>query len=212
MNASASSAASAIRGMSRVDGNEMNRGSQSRPELDVEPVQALDLPPARGEQQHPAPGLRIRARHRFARRARARRGTPRSSATPAARRARGSARTTSAIMYSLRPLSALWSRRMRSSDSPSLPHGTKCSRPCSVPSRMAVATTASPSCGSPIRDSAIENPRSTASPRHASASLMTVRDLGRVDVAGPAHLDLVPRARDLACTPAERRASAGRRG
>jgi hypothetical protein len=70
----------------------------------------------------------------------------------------------------LSPLSAVRSRRIRSSDSPSSPHGTKCSSPRSVPSWCAVTTTQSGSAGPPIRDSAIEKPRSTPPPRQAAAT------------------------------------------
>ena len=58
-------------------------GLPLRLELGVEAVEALDLQPAGGEQQHPPPGSQRPARRRAAHRARGRTGRRRSSATPA---------------------------------------------------------------------------------------------------------------------------------
>ena len=83
-------------------------------------------------------------------------------------------------MNSVSPLSALRSRRIRSSDRPWRPHGTNDSSARRVPpSSMGPSkhstSTHPPSAGSPRRDSAIEKPRSVSVSRQASASSTTSR-------------------------------------
>ena len=77
-------------------------------------------------------------------------------------------------MNSITPFSAERSRRMRSSDRPSLPQGTNDSSARRRPSPSKHSTrTQLPSLGSPSRDSAIEKPRSVAVSRQASAQAVT---------------------------------------
>lgn len=75
------------------------------------------------------------------------------------------------------PGSADRSRRMRSSDTPSVPHGTKCRTALRSPygpgwssALWAVAIRQSTSDGSPMRPSAMEKPRSVSVPRQSSAA------------------------------------------
>ena len=77
-----------------------------------------------------------------------------------------------ATMSSTSPLSAVGSRRIRSSDTPVRPHGTKLRNARSCPSPSCASTsTQSASSWSPSRPSAIEKPRSSPpSPRHCAAA------------------------------------------
>ena len=101
-------------------------------------------------------------------------GRPRSSARSGARRAARRAAHSSATMNSMTPLGALRSRRIRSSEMPSVPHGTKDSSAIILPSASNASTSRqSPSSGSPSRSSAIEKPRSVSVSRQASARSMT---------------------------------------
>ena len=79
----------------------------------------------------------------------------------------------SVIRKSFSPGWAVLSRRIRSSDSPSVPQGTKCRMARSTPFSVAVISTQSPSPGPPMRPSAMEKPRSVELPRQESVTLMT---------------------------------------
>jgi hypothetical protein len=83
-------------------------------------------------------------------------------------------RHSSLTINSMVPLGDWGERRIRSSDTPLVPHGTRDSiattsdSPCT-----ASASRQSPSAGSPSRPSAIEKPRSVSVSRQASARSMT---------------------------------------
>ena len=85
----------------------------------------------------------------------------------------------STIRKSFSPGWAALSRRIRSRDRPSAPHGTSCSTARIAPSSVAVASTQSSSPGMPIRPSAIEKPRSVWLPRQDSAALMMASSSAR---------------------------------
>ena len=82
----------------------------------------------------------------------------------------GAASTRAATMASLTPLGAAGDRRMRSRESPRVPHGTKdCTAQIAPSLARTMTATQRPSARSPRRLSAIEKPRSGSSPRHCSA-------------------------------------------
>ena len=101
--------------------------------LRVGAVERLQLPvPARQQQRLGATAwrsVRRRSRHR----ARTPRGTSRSSGTPARRRTSRPRSARQATISSTSPLSAVGSRRIRSSDRPVRPQGTKLRNPRSRP-------------------------------------------------------------------------------
>ncbi len=87
-------------------------------------------------------------------------------------------RHSSETIVSTTPLGPERSRRIRSSDAPRRPHGTKDSMPTTlslgVPSSMTASTSRhSSSARSPSRDSAIAKPRSSSVSRHSFARAMT---------------------------------------
>ncbi len=95
---------------------------------------------------------------------------------------RGRAATSAATMNSVSPLSAVRSRRIRSSESPSAaPRHERQQRRAASPvgRRSASTSTQSPSAGSPSRHSAMEKPRSVSVSRQASARSTTSRHLAR---------------------------------
>ena len=80
----------------------------------------------------------------------------------------------SLTISSMVPLGEAGERRMRSSDTPLLPHGTSDSMATTCPSPCTASTSRqSPSAASPRRPSAIEKPRSVSVSRQASACVMT---------------------------------------
>ncbi|CAG7017243.1 hypothetical protein PICSAR181_01480 [Mycobacterium avium subsp. paratuberculosis] len=79
----------------------------------------------------------------------------------------------SLTISSMVPLGELGDRRIKSSDTPVVPHGTSDSIATTLPSRsMASTSRQSPSAGSPSRPSAMEKPRSVWVSRQASARAM----------------------------------------
>ena len=169
-NASASSAASAILGASLVLGKTKKRGCQTGQNLALNLYSDsiwnhLDMKMSTDRQARSTGPAPIRSPRSSAARNTAKFSEMRL--TPSA----GAALMVSTIRKSFSPGWAALSRRIRSRDRPSAPHGTSCSTARTAPSSVAVASTQSSSPGVPIRPSAIEKPRSVWLPRQESAAL-----------------------------------------
>jgi hypothetical protein len=79
----------------------------------------------------------------------------------------------SLTINSIVPLGDCGERRIRSSETPLVPHGTSDSMATTLSFCTASTSRQSPSAGSPTRPSAIEKPRSLSVSRQASARLTT---------------------------------------
>ena len=140
--------------------------------LRVGAVERLQLPPLGEEQQQPCARAAAPARRRSGRLPRTRSGRPRSSTRSGAPQLAGGPHS-SATMNSMTPLGALRSRRIRSSEMPSVPHGTNDSSAISLPSRRTPRPAGSRRPpGRRAGPSAIEKPRSVSVSRQASARWM----------------------------------------